>query len=209
MKAAFLMLALSPLAYGSQVTVVDLSGVRAGSPQGQTNCYMVSGGGVARPDWKPPREPIRLVLTRIITETDGPVVRYSVEAVMTNTGDAPLSIPVGTDAESLLAPGERDRQGLMFIPAVGQDRKQLCESEAVAASNAGHPETLLVLEPGDAALFLLPVGSWPPGKEPKEEVSVSFQRERKVIEKGTDCVAVRDEPMHSENSLALPAAKDP
>jgi len=209
MRTHFLLFALLPLAYASHVTVVDLSGVRAGSPQGQTNCVMGSGYVLTNPDWKPPKEPIRLVLTRIIAKKDGPVLHYSVEAVITNTGDAPLSIPIGMDAASLLAPSERDRQGLMFIPAVGQDRKKLYEPMAVSASNAGHPETVLVMEPGDAAVFLLPIGNWPPGKEPKEDVSLSLQRERKVIEKGTDCVAVADAPIQSENALALPAVKAP
>jgi hypothetical protein len=209
MTTKVLLFALLPAAYGSQVAVVDLSGVRAGSAQGQSHCYIGSGGGVydGPANWKSPDEvSVRLVLTRIVATKEGTQVRYAVEAVMTNTGDKPIPIPIGKDADTLLAPENHDRYGLVFTAALAQGRKDMYESMAVSASNASHPESSTVLGPGDAAVFLLPVGSWPTGKEPQEEISLSVRRERKTIAKGVDCVEGMGQPIHSENSLPLQSA---
>ncbi len=184
------MFALLSAAYGSQVAVVDLSGVRGGSAQGQTHCYIGSGGAVydGPATWKSPDEvSIRLVLTRIVATKEGTPVRYAVEGVMTNTGDKPIPIPIGKDADTLLAPENRDRYGLVFTAAFGQGRKDMYESAMPRSSccrwEVGRPE-----------------------KEPQEEISLSVRRERKTIRKGVDCVEEMGQPIHSENFLSLPAA---
>jgi hypothetical protein len=62
------------------------------------------------------------------------------------------------------------------------------------------------LEHGDSVVFLLPLGMWPANKVPPGKVVVSVQRERKVLDGGTDWLEVVGPVMRSENSMPLAPA---
>lgn len=156
------------MAYGSQVAFVDLSHQHEASlSSGPHEGHGRGGRAYDGPPQKAYVEPIRLVLTRVIATKEGSLARYVVEAVMTNTGDTPISIPVGTDDGSLLSPAWHDRHALAFSVTLGTGKEARPVGAAgVSASNREHPESAVSLRPGDAAVFLLPVGSWMPGKVP-------------------------------------------
>jgi hypothetical protein len=210
MTTKLLLLALLPLAYAGQVASVDLSKEKV--PSSLPEVVSVRGGGILGRGQahKPPEAPpIRLVLTRMIARSTGILTRYSVEVVMTNTGNVPMSIPIGTDTDSLLAPTQHDRSALEFTSALATSGKLLMQSGVASASSSEHPESSAALRPGDSVVFLLPVGMWRPDKAPTEEISVSVQRQRKVVEGGTDWTDSIGPKIRSENSLPLPPSPAP
>jgi len=208
MNATILLFTLLPLAYGGQVASVDLSKEKV--PPHLSGTRSVRGGGLlggARGAPAPP--PIRLVLTRIIPRSTGVSTHYAVEVVMTNTGDAPVSIPVGTDTDSLLDARHQGRSTLVFSSALASSGKRLVQSGATSASNSDRPESSALLQPGDSVVFLLPVGIWPPDKAPTEEISVCVHQERKVVDGGTDWTEMAGPEIRSVNSLPLPRGSAP
>jgi len=146
---------------------------------------------------------IRLVLRKIVPVIDRAVVRYTAEVVLTYTGDAPISIPVGTDTDTLLAPAQHDRNALVFTTEFSDNPGQVI-SAAESASSSDHPESQVTVWPGDSVLFLVPLGSRARDDVPTGQVRVSMHRERKVVDGGTDWTESVGHVIQSENTLPLP-----
>jgi hypothetical protein len=149
---------------------------------------------------------IRLVINKIFPSRVGILVRYVGEVVMTNEGDTPLPVPIGVDEDALLNLTQHDREALFFAATFIDGGPALAQSGATSASNREHPESAVLLEHGDSVVFLLPLGMWPANKVPPGKVVVSVQRERKVLDGGTDWLEVVGPVMRSENSMPLAPA---
>lgn len=211
MNLKFLLLALVSFAYSKQVAFVDLSAPAKTTDTGSRTGW-VRGGGVLyhgnAPHPLPGTPTVSLRLTRIITKKDGALVRDIAEVVVTNTGPAPISIPIGADPVPLLASTEKDRRFFVFDVTLGRGAHYI--GSAVAASNTERPESSATLQPGDTVMFWLPAGGWLPNSEPPDrdssnrDVSVSVQLNRKTLENGKDWTEAVGDPVHSRNVLPLP-----
>jgi hypothetical protein len=215
MTSKLLLLAFLPLAYGRQVAFVDLSrpvrrpDTGPGKPYPPHPEYLRGGGVVGHGAPKSPVPlPIRLVLTRIIPARAGIQVRYIAEVVMTSEGEAPISVPIGADADSLLASTQHNRRDLVFTAAFAKSGRGLAQSGATSASNSEHPESSASLERGDAAVFLVPLGNWSAEKAPPDAIIVSVQQKLKVVDGVTDWTEPVGPELRSENALPLPPAPD-
>ncbi len=104
-----------------------------------------------------------------------------------------------------MAPTQHDRMSLAFSDGYAKSGKALAQGAATAASNQEHPESAVLLERGDAVVFLVPIGNWPAEKVPSEEISVSIQQELEIVGQGTDYTEVVGLTVSSENTLSLPA----
>ncbi len=130
----------------------------------------------------------------------------TLEVVVTNTGTAPLSLPIGTDPVPLLEPSQHDRRFLTFsITSLADARGGFAES----ASNSEHPETSALLQPGDTVTFILPLSPGPDmlkaaqaGNGPRYRADLSLCR--KVIDNGIDYNEWLGDRIRSENALPLP-----
>ncbi len=215
MAGKFLLLALLFFWGGKQVAFVDLClPPKTPEPEGQITSIrgggIYDGGATAHPAAGTP--PISVKLTQIITTKDGPFLRDTVEAVITNTAKSPISVPIGDDPVPLLGSTERGRWSFVFHVTIADEKNPRHIGAAVSAANSDHPESSVLLQPGDTVLFWLPAGTWMPkasGADPQAaipEVSVSVWLSRKVVDNGRDFTDVVGEPVNSQNTLPLPDA---
>lgn len=208
MTSKFLLLAFLPLINGRQIAVVDLS--RAETKLSQPyppHSENVRGGGVLRQSAAKlsATSPLHLVISRIIPARTGAMLQYVAEVVITNTGGAPISIPIGVDADSLLAAPQHDRNALVFTAAL-EGGRELAQAGATSASNSEHPESLAKLEQGDSVVYLVPLGRWSAENVPADEVIVSVQLENKALKGDTDWADRVGARLRSENAMPLPPA---
>lgn len=206
MTPKLFLLALLPLAFGEQVAFVDLSkpDLSSGQQYPLRSENVMMGAVLGHGEKKTPASPIRLVINEIIPERAGILVRYVAKVVLTNEGDAAMSVPVGPQADSLLEPAQHNRNALVFTAAFAKSGRALLQAGATSASNSEHPESSVILQRGDSAVFLLPLGSWPADRPPSDEIIVKVQRQRKVVEDGKDWTQYLDPIIRSENALPLP-----
>jgi hypothetical protein len=141
---------------------------------------------------------ISLRLTRILAN-----VQNACEIVVTNTGQSPIDIPIGSDTIRLLDSREEDRRYFVFAVTLGNDSHHI--GLAMSASNSAHPESRAMLQPGDTVIFKLPVTYWS-GREQSRggKVAVLVLLNRKAIESGKEWTEAAGDVIHSENSLPLP-----
>jgi len=202
------LLVLFPLlACGRQAARVDLATAKkTPEPQEVTTGYSRGGGvfdhlGPVQPD-----TPTLSVRLNRITMGSG-CCGNTVEVVVTNTGPAAVAIPIGADPVPLLAPSRHDRRYLAFSITSGDGAHRA--GSATSASNSEHPETSALLEPGDTAVFILPLYPGPraieaarAGMSPRFSVSVWLHRQ--VIDNGKDWSEPVGHEIRSENTLPLP-----
>jgi hypothetical protein len=164
--------------------------------------------GHGGPRRSPETPSIGLKLTRIIKSTESPSLKDVVEVVLTNTGQTPISIPIGTDTVPLLAPTETERRYLSFAVRAGPGIADTVAT-AMSAANSGHPESRAVLKPGDTAVFKLPIsGYYMVGSKTaaadKLTIGVSVTLNRKMIDGGIDYNEQIGDSINSDNVLPRP-----
>jgi hypothetical protein len=152
----------------------------------------------------PPASPIRFVIRQIIPEWAGILVRYVAKVALTNEGDAPISVPIGADTDSLLEPPQHNRSALVFSAAFAKSDKMVVQAGAASASNSEHPESSVILHRGDSVAFLIPLGLWPAESLPSDEILVKVHWERNLLEHGTDWTENVGPVIRSENALPFP-----
>ncbi len=143
---------------GAEVARVDLANAKRTPEPGGVRSSSGRGGGVLGhgKSVRPKTPTLSVRLTRIALNKDP--FRNTLEVVVTNTGTAPLSLPIGTDPVPLLEPPQPDRRYLTFsIMSLDGARGGSAES----ASNSEHPETSALLQPGDTVTFILPLSPGP------------------------------------------------
>jgi hypothetical protein len=162
MTRTLCLLALLPLPFAEQVAFVDLSKPDTNSgPRYPSHSENVRGGGVLGHGEKitPPASPIRVVISQIMPEWAGTLVRYVAKVAVTNEGDAPIAIPIGADTDSQLEPPQHNRSALVFSAAFAKSDKMVVQAGAASASNSEHPESSVILHRGDSVAFLIPLGA--------------------------------------------------
>lgn len=189
------------LAMNKEVAYVDLT-TQTKSPDLQPQTVSVRGSGILY-HGKPPHPlpgtpPISLKLNRIVSTTKDPAIKEAIEVLAVNTGDIPIAVPIGTDTVQLLKSASLDRRYFDFTVTLEKHTKL---GFAESASNGDHPETVVTLQPGEGATFLIPMARY--GDKVNGEISVSLQTFRKVIDKGTDWTERVGEEIYS-NSLSIP-----
>lgn len=203
------LIALYAALAGKQIAVVDLPAPWEIKTQDNgPKTIHVRGGGraydspVTRP--LPGAPTINVRLGRVTQNPGGLFLTDSIDVVLTNTGDGPLSVPIGTDPVPLLRPPAKDRRVFFFNITLGKAGRRL--GFASSASNGEHPESSLVVQPGDSVdfkvTFLRPPEDAP--AHPTQEISASVRVNRNVLDKGIDWIEEVGEPVFSENTVPLP-----
>lgn len=187
---------------GKKVAYVDLPSPPK-TPEPSSNAVAVRGSGVLwhgnAPHPSPGTPTISLKLNRIVILTNDPITKRAVEVFITNTGKAPISIPVGTDPIPILKPTALNRRYFTFTVTLG---KNTHVGFAESATSSDSPGTSVTVQPGDEIAFLLPV-IMPYRNQSEDEISASLQQFRKVMDKGLDWEETAGDLIKSENSLPL------
>lgn len=188
-----------------QVAFVDLT-IGPKTPETATGTVNASGGGLYDHRGPAPGTPtISVKLVRVTAYTEGKAAREAVEVEVTNRGDKEISVPVGTDPNSSLAPGQQDRQFLRLSVQSGSDSQAIVAS-ARAATNRSHPESV-VLHTGESVVFRLPFdqSGWgvarakSAGSNPELRASVTLWR--LVVRDGEDWNVQVGDAIKSENAV--------
>jgi hypothetical protein len=194
------------LAWSRVVAHVDLTAPPK-TPEAASSVYSVRGGGVLGHGGKPRpaagTPPLSLTLLSVTPRTRNGALTAELEVALTNSGDAPVAVPIGTDPVPLLASGARGRRYVVFVVTL-QDGAHV--GSATAASNDDHPDSVATLQPGDSVFYKLPLiavsSDVAGGSLRKVGVSASFNR--KVLDRGVDWTEPAGDSIKSENSLRLP-----
>jgi hypothetical protein len=143
---------------GRQIAYVDLSRSVKEPPGTAAASATFRAGGVIGHGTAVPAQvplPVSIRLIRIIPSTDNVSWKASVEVVITNTGAKPIYLPIGTGDVSLLIPTAKDRRYLSFLVPVGDEASDIVGT-ARTASNREHPDSNVMLPPGDSVVFKIP-----------------------------------------------------
>jgi hypothetical protein len=188
-----------------QVAFVDLT-IPPKTPETITSTVRASGGGLYDHGGPAPGTPtISVKLLRVTTYKEGQAARDAVEVEVTNRGAKEISVPVGADPNSSLAPGQQDRQYLWISVQSGDDLLATVASARAATSRA-HAESI-VLHNGESVVFRLPFdkSGWgvdrakSAGESPELRASVTLWRV--MVRDGEDWNVQVGDPIKSENAL--------
>ena len=201
------------LAAGKPVAYIDLSRPEPTSTAGASVAVKAGGpiGHGAAPTRPNPLSSLAIKLNRITSSSSDVPWREAVETEVINRGAHPISIPVGSDTKSLLAPTMNERRYVLFQVRIGDDVRDEVVGTAQAASAKGEQQSTITVRPGESIVFKIPFDERLAADrlrvrgEPSGRITLAISLWSMEIEGGTDFSERLTAPWASENGLVWAA----